>query len=74
MWVRMVRAVVAGRRPREVGQVVDLPEPDARLLILAGCAIVSDAPPNPRGAGPVETADDPLVDVERAVVRKKRAT
>jgi hypothetical protein len=72
MWVKMMRAVVAGRAPREVGQVVELPEPEARLLIVAGCAVEHAAPPLPPTG--IETAEDPLADVQRAVVRKKRGS
>ena len=56
MKVRIVRNTVANKEPVEAGQVLDLPEAEARLLIAAGKAeadnsvIITEAPV-------VETAD-----------------
>jgi len=74
MWVRMVRAVVAGRAPRQVGEVVEVQEAEAQALILAGMAVESSAPPVEKETppAPIETAEDPRPGVEHAVKRKGR--
>jgi len=73
MWVRMTEPVVAGRKPRVVGNVLDLPRSEARELIRLKCAVACDAPPEPRSeSSGVETADAPPA-AEQAVSRKKSA-
>jgi len=76
MWVRMTRRVIAGRAPREIGNVLDLPEMEARLLILEQSAVECDAPPSvPQeagAAGHVETVEAPQAGVEQAVTRKRK--
>ncbi len=76
MWVKMTRRVIAGRKPREIGNVLDLPEQEARLLILEQSAVECDAPPvapeEAGAAGHVETAEAPQTDVEQAVTRKRK--
>lgn len=76
MWVKMTRQVVAGRAPRAIGTVLDLPEMEARLLILEQSAVECDAPPSvpeeAGAAGHVETAEAPRAGVEQAVTRKRK--
>ncbi len=73
MWVRMTEPVVAGRKPRIVGNVLDLPRAEARELIRIGCAVECEPTPSPRDEPDgVETADNPPA-AEQAVSRKKGA-
>ena len=39
MKVQMLRAVVAGRQPRKDGEILDLPDKEAKALILEGAAL-----------------------------------
>lgn len=72
MWVRMTRAVVAGRQPRQVGNVIQLSDQEAQILVLAGSAVLSNAPPSPP-ISQVETTEAPLPGVEHAVTRKRKS-
>lgn len=70
MWVRITEPVVAGRKPRAVGNVVELPDREARELIRMNMAVECDAPPEPRREpSGIETADAPPA-AEQAVSRK----
>lgn len=71
MKVRIVRNTVAQGQPVEVGQILELPEADARLLIAAGKAVaeesvtISDQPE-------IETADLKTDAVESADIKSPR--
>lgn len=72
MWVRMTEPVVAGRKARAVGNVIELPDIEARELIRISCAVECDAPPVVRAEKTgMETTDAPP-QAEQAVSRKKR--
>lgn len=73
MWVRITEPVVAGRKPRAVGNVIELSRAEARELIRTKCAMECDAPPEPRREpSGIETTDAPPA-TEQAVSRKKSA-
>ncbi len=71
MKVRIVRNTVANKQPVEAGQILELPEPDARLLIAAGKAVfdesvtISDQPE-------IETAELKVPEMENADLKSTR--
>lgn len=66
MKVKIIRPTIAQKRLVQAGDVLDLAQPEAQQLILAGKAVVL------REETPIETADKPTAGVEFAVVEKPK--
>ena len=74
MKVKVIRDTVAGKRSVFVGEVLDLPEQEARELILMKKVdlYVEPAAPAQEAEAPIETADLQPAGMETSVKRVKR--